>query len=36
MGIGQLPPRFRAAMIGHLPRKRLLPPPPSGAIMMRT
>ena len=36
MGIGRLPPRFRAVMIGHLPRKRLLPPPPSGAIMKRT
>jgi hypothetical protein len=36
MGIGSLPPRFRAAMTGHLPRKRLLPPPPSGAIMKRT
>jgi hypothetical protein len=36
MGIGRLPRRFRAAMIGYLPRKRLLPPPPSGAIMKRT
>jgi len=35
MGIGRLPPRFRAAMIGHLPRCSLLPPPSSGAIMKR-
>jgi hypothetical protein len=35
MGIGGAPPRFRAAMTGHLPLRSLLPPPLSGAIMKR-
>ena len=36
MGTVGLPPRFRAAMTGHLPRRSLLPSKPSGAIMKRT
>jgi hypothetical protein len=36
MSSGGEPLRFRAPMTGHLPRRSLLPPKPSGAIMKRT